>query len=107
MHLITLKRVNKDQIRRFGPTSNVLIEIPIGYILETEQPVPLICHDKHPLVVFHFSLRVSTISQKTYNIFVLGLYQTFNLFMEFILVNIKRVEELLHGHRASSDQSLQ
>jgi hypothetical protein len=27
--------------------------------------------------------------------------------MEFILVNIKRVEELLHGHHAFSDHSLQ
>jgi hypothetical protein len=27
--------------------------------------------------------------------------------MEFILVNIKRVEELLHGHHAFSDHPLQ
>jgi hypothetical protein len=100
-------KVDKDGNGRFRPTGNVLIETPVAYILKTEQPVPLICHNKLPLKLLHYTLSLSTIAQKPHNILVLGIYQAFDLFMKFVLVKTKCVGQLLYGDHTFSNHSLQ
>lgn len=68
---------------------NVLIKTAVGYILKTEQPISYIRHDHLPLIVYNFPLCVRTISEKTHYVFVLGLHQALNLFVEFLLLHIK------------------
>lgn len=78
-------------------TSDILIQTPFWQKLKAEQPLSIVCHDILPLVVGHFPLCVSTISQETYYIFMFNPHQTINLSVEFLLIQIKFFEQLLHS----------
>jgi hypothetical protein len=64
-----------------------------------------ICHDQFPIVPFHISLPVGTISKESYNIFVLYLHQAFNLSVEFRF-NHESVGQSLHSDSPIAKYSL-
>ena len=85
----------------------MLIKNPIWHKRKTEQPLPHVCNDHLPHVLLDFSLRVSTITQEPYDIFVLHPYQTTDLLVEVLLVHIECLVQPFHGDSPILKYSLQ
>jgi hypothetical protein len=88
------------------PTSDILIKTPIRKILEAEQPLLYIRHDKFSVVPLHSPLCVSTIPQEPYYIFVLRHHETFNFSEELLLVHM-RIGQPLDSYIPTIQHSLQ
>ena len=84
----------------------MLTETLIRYKLKAEQPVSYFCQDRLPLIVCHFSLCVSTISQKSHYVLMPHLHETLHLLDEFLLMHIKCVIQLLHSNHTIYYRSL-
>jgi hypothetical protein len=78
-------------------TRDIVMKTPFRKILEAEQPLLYICHDKFCFVPCHGTLCVSTVPQKPNYIFVLRHHETFNFSAELLLVHIC-VGHPLHCH---------